>query len=98
MTVGPHIFLSFDPYLTATFICVCFYLIEFDFKVLHNNLVGNAARNSVIFPCCCLHLTSASSASQLCEDLFEKINEDSNKEDLSYSVEVSRFFLFFVSA
>uniref|UniRef100_A0A672ZJY1 plus-end-directed kinesin ATPase n=1 Tax=Sphaeramia orbicularis TaxID=375764 RepID=A0A672ZJY1_9TELE len=25
----------------------------------------------------------------LCEDLFEKINEDSNKEDLSYSVEVS---------
>lgn len=26
---------------------------------------------------------------QLCEDLFEKINEDSNKEELSYSVEVS---------
>uniref|UniRef100_A0A672IDD9 plus-end-directed kinesin ATPase n=1 Tax=Salarias fasciatus TaxID=181472 RepID=A0A672IDD9_SALFA len=25
----------------------------------------------------------------LCEDLFEKINEDSNKEELSYSVEVS---------
>ncbi|XP_030589095.1 kinesin-like protein KIF1B isoform X5 [Archocentrus centrarchus] len=25
----------------------------------------------------------------LCEDLFEKINEDNNKEDLSYSVEVS---------
>lgn len=29
-----------------------------------------------------------SSAFQLCEDLFEKINDDCNKEDLSYSVEV----------
>lgn len=27
-------------------------------------------------------------ATQLCEDLFEKINEDGNKEELSYSVEV----------
>ena len=32
---------------------------------------------------------SSLSASQLCEDLFEKINEDCNKEELSYSVEVS---------
>lgn len=32
---------------------------------------------------------SSFSATQLCEDLFEKINEDNNKEELSYSVEVS---------
>lgn len=30
-----------------------------------------------------------SPSSQLCEDLFEKINDAGNKEELSYSVEVS---------